>query len=166
MKERIPLNRLPAAGNVWQVTDKFGSSIVLIAYCLKPGLELLADETLSVRKHLSFNPNLTFWGKSERARISEIFVDRGGKVHMGFKNQPGMPIFYFTAAVAMPTKLLVAVLDDNGQMTKRFEIAYTSEKTVVTEFYDCIRDRFAKRKQISLRADRPGYMYLELFPQE
>lgn len=157
-KERIPLSSLPAAGNIWQVNDLRGGDIILLAY-LAPSLGLLLGENLYTRKYLSFDPNPAFWGQSKTARVSEVFVDRGGTVHIGFRNKPGMPIFYFISEVRFFSRILLATTDEFGEIKKRFLITYTPDGTTIAN----LGEDFEKKTRISFLRSQPKCIFSEWF---
>ncbi|MBR5621283.1 hypothetical protein IKW75_02275 [Candidatus Saccharibacteria bacterium] len=161
IKERIPLSSIPAAGNIWQANDLRGGNIMFLSY-LAPPLGLLLEEGLFVRKYLSFNPNPVFWGQSKTARVSEIFIDRDKKLYIGFRNTPGMPIFHFTTEVRLSSRILLAIIDEYGDIKKRFLVSYTSEEIAVTDYWS--GEGFEKRTRITLLESKPGYLFLEHFP--
>lgn len=166
-RKRLPLSAVPAAGNIWQVSDLTGGKVVILAY-LAPQMGLLAEENLQTRKYLSFDPNPTFWGESKLARLSEIYVDRGGEVRMVFRNKPGMPIFYFTSKVRRSSRILLATVGEDGKTRKKYLISYTPEETVVTGFYapEEEQDSYRRRSRIIFSSSDPGYMLVDWFPVE
>ena len=164
-RKRVPLSAMPAAGNIWQISDLRGGRLVILAY-LAPEMGLLTEETLKTRKYLSFNPNPTFWGESRLTRLSEVYVDRDGDVRMIFRNKPSMPIFYFTSKVNCPSKILLATVDDEDKIRKRYLISYTPEETIVTGFYipEDGQDAYRRRSRIIFSRKDPGYILVDWFP--
>lgn len=138
---------------------------MILAY-LAPPIGLILEESLKTRKYLSFDPNPTFWGESKVARLSEVYVDRGGKVQMVFRNKPGMPIFCFTSEINCPSRILLATIDDNDKVKKRYLISYTPEETIVTGFYtpEDKREKYRRCSRITLSSKDPGYMLVDWFP--
>lgn len=165
MKKRISLDRIPEAGNVWKITDVNGGNITLLSYSA-PKEDGLIGESLTTRRYLSFDPKPTLWGESKLARVSEIFVDKNRKLHLGFRNKPGMPIFYFTTEVNCPAILLVSVKDDLGNEKRRFFIVFNSEEIKITKLCCDEQGNFTERKLvITLREKDPGYMRIKWSPK-
>lgn len=168
MEKRCPLSGIPAIACLWRISDadiSDGDSITLLSYAA-PKEGQLIGESLITRKYLSFDPKPTFWGKSETAQVSTIFVDRARRVHLGFRNKPGAPNFYFTEEVLCPASFLVSVKDKLGKEKRRYFIVFNLKETKITEFAKDTRGDFTQRKwKMCLEAADPDYAYFVTFPQ-